>query len=101
MDVENALRSVPALHAMLVPEVFAHVYVGAWEGSAEWKDSEFGADNVHALGKEQVDEVSYEMFCDWDASQHAHSDSGSYSPEISPLMVSVPRGGLPLPWLQA
>ena len=48
VDVESALRSNPALCDILAPSVFALVHIGFGGCTIEWKDSEFGADNVYA-----------------------------------------------------
>ena len=65
VDVESALLSNPALCDILAPSVFALVHIGFGGCTIEWKDSEFGADNVYAWGKEQKGEASHQMFCDW------------------------------------
>ena len=51
VDVESALLSNPALCDILAPSVFALVHIGFGGCTIEWKDSEFGADNVYAWGQ--------------------------------------------------
>ena len=46
VDVESALCSNPALCDILAPSVFALVHIDFGGCTFEWKDSEFGADNV-------------------------------------------------------
>ena len=65
VDVGATLYSVPELAPILDPDVFSKVHIGEWGGTVEWFDSEFGADNVYAWGKEQSGQVSHEMFGDW------------------------------------
>lgn len=62
VDMESALRSNPAFHEILQPSVFSLVHVGFRGSTVEWKDSEFGADNVYAWGKEQKGEASHKWF---------------------------------------
>lgn len=59
VDVESSLCSNPALCDILAPSVFALVHIGFGGCTIEWKDSEFGADNVYAWGKEQKGEASH------------------------------------------
>lgn len=65
VDIEKQLRSVPALHRIIDPEVFRRVHIAEWGGSIEWFDSEFGEDNVYAWTREQMGEASHEMFFEW------------------------------------
>lgn len=62
VDVEQKLRNVPALSRILDPDVFRSVHIAQWGGSIEWFDTEFGDDNLYAWTREQMGELSHEMF---------------------------------------
>ena len=79
--------------------VFALVHIGFGGCTIEWKDSEFGADNVYAWGKEQKGEASHQMFCDWMQRNNLSQDAAATALGISPRTVrryataqsSIPR----------
>ncbi len=91
VDVESVLRPVPALSAILDPNVFGKVHVSEWGGSVEWFDSEFGADNVYAWAKEQAGEVSHEMFGSWMHRNSLSLNTAAAALGISRRMVSYYR----------
>lgn len=99
VDVESALRSNPALCDILAPSVFALVHIDFGGCTIEWKDSEFGADNVYTWGKEQKGEASHQMFCDWMQRNNLSQDAAATALGISPRTVrryataqsSIPR----------
>ena len=65
VDVSHVLGRVPGYAHLLQPGVFAtvHMYEGA--GAIAWFDDELGPDNVYAWAKEQLGEVSHQMFGEW------------------------------------
>lgn len=87
VDVESALRSNPALCDILAPSVFALVHIDFGGCTIEWKDSEFGADNVYTWGKEQKGEASHQMFCDWMQRNNLSQDAAATALGISPRTV--------------
>ena len=91
VDVGHLLRASPALKPLLDPEVFAQVHVADWGGSVEWFDTEFGEDNVYAWAKEQVGEVSHEMFGDWMYRNSLSLTTAGEALGISRRMVSYYR----------
>jgi hypothetical protein len=91
VDVGSVLRKTKALKKILEPAVFASVHLSEWGQGVEWFDSEMGADNIYAWGKEQAGEVSHQMFGGW---MHRNSLSLSTAAEalgISRRMVSYYR----------
>jgi hypothetical protein len=68
------------------PEVFKKVHVN--QGCIEWFDTELGADNVYAWGKEQSDAVSHEMFGAWMARNSLSLSTAATALGISRRMVS-------------
>lgn len=91
VDVGDILRKIPALAPILDAEVFAHAHIAEWGGSIEWFDTEFGEDNVYAWAKEQVGEVSHEMFGDWMRRNDLSLSSTAEALGISRRMVSYYR----------
>ena len=83
------------------PEVFKKVHVN--QGCVEWFDTELGADNVYAWGKEQSGEVSHEMFGAWIARNSLSLSTAAAALGISRRMVSYYRtAAKPIPraiWL--
>ena len=97
VDVESALRSNPALCDILAPSVFALVHIGFGGCTIEWKDSEFGADNVYAWGKEQKGEASHQMFCDWMQRNNLSQDAAATALDPLALCVATLRHKAPSP----
>ena len=97
VDVESALRSNPALCDILAPSVFALVHIGFGGCTIEWKDSEFGADNVYAWGKEQKGEASHQMFCDWMQRNNLSQDVAATALDPLALCVATLRHKAPSP----
>lgn len=97
VDVESALRSNPALCDILEPSVFALVHIGYGGCTIEWKDSEFGADNVYAWGKEQKGEASHQMFCDWMQRNNLSQDAAATALDPLALCVATLRHKAPSP----
>ena len=62
VDVEAALRGIPALTSLVDPTVFSKVHLAEWGHGIEWLDAELGADNVYAWAREQAGLVSHQMF---------------------------------------
>ena len=62
VDVEAALRGIPALTSLVDPTVFSKVHPAEWGHGIEWLDAELGADNVYAWAREQEGLVSHQMF---------------------------------------
>lgn len=91
VDVENVLRSIPALAPILHPEVFARVHIGEWGNSIEWLDEEFGADNVYAWAKEQAGEVSHQMFDEWMHRNELSLNTAAEALGLSRRMISYYR----------
>ena len=48
VDVEAALRGIPALTSLVDPKVFSKVHLAEWGHGIEWLDAELRADNVYA-----------------------------------------------------
>lgn len=97
VDVESALRSNPALCDILEPSVFSLVHAGGG-CTVEWKDSEFGADNVYAWGKEQKGEASHQMFCDWLCRNNLSQAEAATALGLSPRTVrryATAQGSIP------
>lgn len=88
VDVGDVLRRTPALSPILVPEVFNQVHLGEGGQSIEWMDEEFGADNVYAWAKEQADEVSHQMLCDWIHRNRLSLNAAAKALGISPRAIS-------------
>lgn len=97
VDVESALRSNPALCDILAPSVFALVHIDFGGCTIEWKDSEFGADNVYAWGKEQKGEASHQMFCDWMQRNNLSQDAAATALDPLALCVATLRHKAPSP----
>ena len=97
VDVESALRSNPALCDILAPSVFALVHIDFGGCTIEWKDSEFGADNVYAWGKEQKGEASHQMFCDWMQRNNLSQDVAATALDPLALCVATLRHKAPSP----
>ena len=97
VDVESALRSNPALCDILAPSVFALVHIGFGGCIIKWKDSEFGADNVYAWGKEQKGEASHQMFCDWMQRNNLSQDAAATALDPLALCVATLRHKAPSP----
>lgn len=97
VDVESALRSNPALCDILAPSVFALVHIDFGGCTIEWKDSEFGADNVYAWGKEQKGEASHQMFCDWMQRNNLSQDAAATALDPRALCVATLRHKAPSP----
>lgn len=91
VDVGDILRKIPDLAPILDPEVFARVHIAEWEGGVEWFDTEFGRDNVYAWAKEQMGEVSHEMFGDWMHRNNLSLTTAAEALGISRRMVSYYR----------
>ena len=91
VDVGDILRKTPALSPILDLEVFATVHIAEWGGSIEWFDTEFGEDNVYAWAREQVGEVSHEMFGDWMYRNNLSLTTAAEALGISRRMVSYYR----------
>ncbi|SDB29189.1 Protein of unknown function [Desulfonatronum thiosulfatophilum] len=91
VDVEAVLRRIPALALILDPKIFAGVHLGEGGDSIEWIDSEFGADNVYAWGKEQAGKVSHEMFATWMQRNRLSLTTAAEALGISRRMVSYYR----------
>ena len=62
VDVEAALRGIPALTSLVDPKVFSKVHLAEWGHGIEWLDAELGANNVSAWAREQAGLVSHQMF---------------------------------------
>jgi len=103
VDVEEILRKIPALAAILEPAVFAQAHVGEHGTSIEWFDAEFGADNVYAWTREQMGEASHEMLLDWMWRNGLNLDEAAAALGLSRRMVAYYRSGQkPIPksiWL--
>ena len=97
VDVESALRSNPALCDILAPSVFALVHIDFGGCTIEWKDSEFGADNVYTWGKEQKGEASHQMFCDWMQRNNLSQDAAATALDPLALCVATLRHKAPSP----
>jgi hypothetical protein len=93
VDVEQQLRSVPALAPILDPEVFKRVHIAEWGGSIEWFDTEFGDDNVYAWTREQMGDVSHEMFLEWLQRNNLSLSGAAEALGMSRRMVTYYRMG--------
>jgi hypothetical protein len=91
VDVEPVLRKTKALKKILDPLVFAKVHLSEWGQGVEWFDSEMGADNIYAWGKEQAGEVSHQMFGGWMHRNGLSLNTAAEALGISRRMVSYYR----------
>lgn len=91
VDVESALRAVPAFSQLLEPTVFSKAHLSEWGQGIEWLDSELGADNVYAWAKEQAGEVSHQMFDTWMHRNGLSLSTAAQALGISRRMVSYYR----------
>jgi len=103
VDVEKKLRGVPILEKILVPEIFAKAHISEWGGSIEWFDTEFGDDNVYAWTREQMGEMSHEMFDEWMVKNNLSLSGAAEALGISRRMIAYYHSGAkPIPkpvWL--
>lgn len=93
VDVENQLRSIAAYAPILDPDVFKQVHIAEWGGSIEWFDTEFGDDNVYAWTRQQMGEVSHEMFLDWMRRNNLSLSGAAEALGMSRRMVTYYRMG--------
>lgn len=91
VDVEPALRKVPALHQLLDANKFAKAHLDEWGNGVSWLDCEFGADNLYAWAKEQAGEVSHQMFDSWMRHNGLSLNTAAESLGLSRRMVSYYR----------
>jgi hypothetical protein len=93
VDVESALRGVPALARLLEAKGAARTHLTEWGRGVEWFAVERGADNVDAWAKEHAEEVSHPTFEGW---MHRHGlslNAAAESLRINRRMVSDSRTG--------
>ena len=88
VDVGNLMRGA-AFAEIRKPDIFKTVHTDGF--SIEWFDTELGRDNVYAWGKEQVGEVSHEMFGAWMLRNQLSLTSTAEALGISRRMVSYYR----------
>ena len=62
VDVEAALRGIPALTSLVDPTVFSKVHLAEWGHGIEWLDAKLGVNNVYAWAREQAGLVRHQMF---------------------------------------
>lgn len=91
VDVGSVLRKTKALKKILEPAVFTNVHLSEWGQGVEWFDSELGADNIYAWGKEQAGEVSHQMFGGWMHRNGLSLNTAAEALGISRRMVSYYR----------
>ncbi len=91
VDVGAVLCKHAFLAPILDPVVFARVHLGEWGSGIEWLDAEFGSENVYAWAKEQVGEVSQEMFGEWMYRKELSLTTPAEALGISRRMVSYWR----------
>ena len=88
VDVSHVMRR--AVFAKIrQPEVFREVHTDGT--SIEWFDTELGPDNVYAWAKEQMGEVSHEMFGGWMHRNQLSLSGAADALGISRRMVSYYR----------
>jgi hypothetical protein len=102
LDVDLAhIFKRKAFAEMRHPSVFKKVHLQ--NGAIEWFDTELGADNVYAWAKEQLGEVSHEMFGSWITRNNLSLTTAATALGISRRMVSYYRtAAKPIPraiWL--
>ncbi|MBC2769253.1 DUF2442 domain-containing protein [Pusillimonas minor] len=91
VNIEPVLRKTPDFTALLEPETFAKAHVAQWGHGVEWFDTELGADNVYAWGKEQAGEVSHQMLDAWMRRNELSLSLAAQALGISRRMVSYYR----------
>lgn len=88
VDLANIIKR-KAFSEIRQADVFPLVHVQ--NGSIEWFDTELGADNVYAWAKEQLGEVSHEMFDSWITRNDLSLTTAAAALGISRRMVSYYR----------
>jgi hypothetical protein len=88
VDLSHVMRAA-AFNDIRKPEVFRTVHTDG--SSIEWFDTELGPDNVYAWAKEQLDEVSHEMFGGWMLRNKLSLSGAADALGISRRMVSYYR----------
>jgi len=86
-DVDLAKQmKLKAFAEIRKPEIFKTVHLQY--GCIEWFDTELGADNVYAWGKEQSGEVSHQMFETWMTRNGLSLTTAAESLGVSRRMIS-------------
>ena len=86
-DVDLAKQmKLKAFAEIRKPEIFKTVHLQ--DGCIEWFDTELGADNVYAWGKEQSVEVSHQMFETWMTRNGLSLTKAAESLGVSRRMIS-------------
>ena len=91
VNVEAILRNTPDFATLLLPENFAKAHVTQWGHGVEWFDTELGADNIYAWGKEQAGEVSHQMLDTWMRRNELSLTTAAEALGVSRRMVSYYR----------
>jgi len=93
VDVADKIKGIPALSYLLEPDMFSLAHAGVHGVSVEWEDSEFGADNVYAWTREQMGDISHEMFFDWMHRNNLSLSGAAEALGMSRRMVTYYRMG--------
>ena len=103
VDVGEVLRKFPSLKPLLRDREFAKVHIAGNGSVIEWIDCELGADNVFAWTREQMGEMSHEMFSDWMRRNNLDLDQAAAAIGMSRRMIAYYQcGRKPIPktvWL--
>jgi hypothetical protein len=90
LDIDlSKLMKLKAFAEIRQAHIFKKVHLK--HGHLEWFDTELGADNVYAWGKEQSGEVSHEMFEAWMARNNLSLTTAATALGVSRRMVSYYR----------